>query len=217
MNNRKKLRKLNLARLKEKTGHSWKEIAENVDTDPNYLSAAASQNNTRSIGDDVVERLEKFYELDQGWFGADNSSNVSEVSEDYKIGKVPVISSVEAGSWNEAVDQFTKGNGFDNVPCPFPHSTNTFALKVQGLSMTSDRDPSFPEGCIIFADPDQAHKARNGSFVLAKLSKSDNVTFKQLIDDGLDRFLKPLNDSGYKTIHDNFTILAKIIGKIEEF
>lgn len=66
----------------------------------------------------------------------------------------------------------------------------SFALTVQGDSMTSSQGVTFPEGCHIIIDPDAV--AEVGDFVVAE-SGRDDVTFKQLIQDGGKYFLKPLN------------------------
>lgn len=52
---------------------------------------------------------------------------------------------------------------------------------------------SFRDGDIIFVDPEK--DAENGSLVIAKLTDSQEATFKQLVMEGNRRFLKPLNPS----------------------
>jgi SOS-response transcriptional repressor LexA len=80
--------------------------------------------------------------------------------------------------------------------------------------MTSPHGKSYPEGCIIFVDPDQRGGIVSGDRVIAKLNGADAVTFKVYIEDAGRRFLKPLNTQ-YPPIIEEFRILGKVIGKWE--
>jgi SOS-response transcriptional repressor LexA len=101
---------------------------------------------------------------------------------------MPVISWVQAGTWCESVlfstieDEFTEW-----YPCPEKHSPQAFALKVRGESMY----PDFIDGDIIYVDPEV--KAENGSCVIIIQNGDTEATFKQLIVDGSNRYLKALN------------------------
>jgi SOS-response transcriptional repressor LexA len=52
-------------------------------------------------------------------------------------------------------------------------------------------EPNFPEGSIIIVDPDQ--HAENGSYVVVRMDDAVEATFKQLVIDGVEKYLKPLN------------------------
>lgn len=129
----------------------------------------------------------------------------------YSRGLVPVISKVQAGSFREEFDEFEPGKADEYLPCPRPHSKYTYALRVDGDSMTAPSGPSVVAGSIIYCDPDQAAGVVSGDLVVAKIKGEDEVTFKQYIRDGSRQFLKPLNTS-YPVIADEFRILAKVIG-----
>lgn len=106
-------------------------------------------------------------------------------------GEVPLISWVQAGSWCDVVDNFAPGDGEEMIPTIVPVKRHTYALQVDGDSMTNPNGwPSFPEGMIIIVEPDFDHQA--GDFVVVK-NGSNEATFKQLIRDGADWLLKPLN------------------------
>lgn len=127
------------------------------------------------------------------------------------VGKVPLISWVQAGDWAEAIDNFAPGDAERYLPCPKKHSASTYALKVQGDSMTAPHGRSYPEGCIIFVDPELRGSVSLGDRVVAKLNGHDAVTFKQLAADGNKQYLKPLNPQ-HSPIFDEFRILGKVIG-----
>jgi SOS-response transcriptional repressor LexA len=79
-----------------------------------------------------------------------------------------------------------------------PVRRHTFALRVKGDSMVdaSGNGPSFPEGISIVVEPDA--EPRHKRFVVVKSNDEAEATFKQLIIDGGDMYLKPLN-TAYKT------------------
>lgn len=77
--------------------------------------------------------------------------------------------------------------------------------------MTAQYGRSYPEGAIIFVDPDQTGGVANGDRVIAKISGENGVTFKCFIDDGGRKFLKPLNPQ-HPIITDEFKIIGKVIG-----
>lgn len=69
-------------------------------------------------------------------------------------------------------------------------ASEPFALRVLGDSM----EPEFKDGCIIIIDP--SAPVKHGAFVIA--NTDDGLIFRQLIVDGENMFLKPLNP-GYET------------------
>ena len=124
---------------------------------------------------------------------------------------VPLISWVNAGVFCEIIDNYQPGVADEWLPCPSKHSTSTYALKVQGDSMTAPHGRSYPEGTIIFCDP--MIEATSGCRVIAKRPNSEEATFKEYrIVDGI-HYLKPLNVA-YETIkiEDDTRVCAVIIG-----
>lgn len=110
---------------------------------------------------------------------------------------VPLISWVQAGAWCDAADPFQPGDAESWYPCPKKHGPRTFALRVRGPSMfNKDGKPSFEEGDIIFIDPDaepQPNSRVMQSCVIVRLEDRQEATFKQLITEGEQRWLKALN------------------------
>lgn len=103
-------------------------------------------------------------------------------------GTMPLLSDVQAGVYREFVDNFHPGDGgMEGVPTTVPIKQHTFALRVVGDSM----EPRFTAGMVLIVEPDM--EANPGDFVIAK-NGDDETTFKQLIKDGPDLYLKPLNE-----------------------
>ena len=83
------------------------------------------------------------------------------------------------------VDNFAPGHADEFIWCDKPRR-HTFALIVNGDSM----EPEFMEGDRIVVEPEE--EPRHGRYVIAK--NGDTATLKQLIQDGNEFFLKPLNN-----------------------
>jgi SOS-response transcriptional repressor LexA len=98
------------------------------------------------------------------------------------------------------------------IPCPINHGPNTYATVIKTDSMTATHGPSYPKGCTIFIDPDQAETAEAGSRVIAKL-EGGNISFKQLNEDDGNYYLQSLNTSKQIPIIDKgFEIIGVVIG-----
>ena len=128
-------------------------------------------------------------------------------------GEVPVISWVQAGTWNEAMD-CERQDDLNYLPCISNHSECSFALRVRGDSMTAPYGKTYPEGCIIFVDP-EIRMPSSGDRIIAKVNGEAEVTFKVFMKEGEKIWLKPLN-SQHPIITDEFKVLGKVIGKWED-
>jgi len=102
---------------------------------------------------------------------------------------VPVVSEVEAGNYT-VIDNFKPHPEFDTVPVSVPVQRHTYALRVRGDSMVSETGDSFPDGSLIIVEPEL--QALPGDYVIA-LNSENETTFKQLVKDGGELLLKPLN------------------------
>lgn len=101
--------------------------------------------------------------------------------------RVPLISSTEAGSWNE-VDDWTPSEGRDWAWTTAGVGREAFAMKVIGDSM----EPKIPSGSTVIVDP--AKRYGHGSIVIARRPQDRQATMKQLWYDGDQAMLRPLNE-----------------------
>ncbi|WP_447875850.1 LexA family protein [Serratia fonticola] len=112
----------------------------------------------------------------------------------YKPGKkYPVLSSVQAGAWSEAIETYTLSDIDLWLESDIHTQGEAFWLLVDGDSMTAPAGLSIPEGTYVLFDT--GREPVNGSLVIAKLSDSNEATFKKLVIDGGARYLKGLNPS----------------------
>ncbi|MGF7497867.1 XRE family transcriptional regulator [Kingella kingae] len=132
--------------------------------------------------------------------------NVSEMPTPTPLYSVPIISWVQAGSW-QPVELFDDDD-LEYIVCRTKLGKDGYALRVRGDSM----QPEFTEGDIIVVDPHGEPRA--GSFVIAL--HDDETTFKQLVFDGSRPMLRPLNSNyPYLQIKENDRILGVVKEKVK--
>ncbi|MFZ4834386.1 LexA family protein [Rouxiella sp. Mn2063] len=105
--------------------------------------------------------------------------------------KYPVISKVQAGCWAEAVEAYSIKDLDVWLDSDASIHGEGFWLEVEGDSMTAPIGLSIPEGTFVLFDT--GRDPANGNLVIAKLSDSNEATFKKLIIDGGQKYLKGLN------------------------
>lgn len=140
----------------------------------------------------------------------DVHSNVGQLIEHFD--KVPLISWVQAGAWCDAASNFEPYNADTWLSCPVAISSSGYALKVRGDSMTNPGPGrTYPAGCIIFVDPDV--EACTGDRVIARVSRTNEVTFKVLVEDAGRQYLRPINPQ-YPVIEitEETIICGKVVG-----
>lgn len=127
--------------------------------------------------------------------------------------RIPVISFVQAGMMTEAVDPYSLGQGFETILTDLDVSEQTFALIIEGDSMTPEFNPQDK----VIIDP--GIEPRPGDFVVAK-NTEEEATFKKYRPRGTGEHgqmmfeLVPLNDD-YPTLHSERDHL-RIIGVMVE-
>ncbi|OJT40956.1 LexA family protein [Serratia plymuthica] len=134
-------------------------------------------------------------------------SNVKYIGPYNKGREYPLISLVQAGAWAEAIEPYS----LDEIDEWFESDAKVFGkafwLRVEGESMTAPTGVSIPEGTLVLVDT--GREAINGSLVIAKMVDANEATFKKLIIDGGQKYLKGLNPAWpMKEINGN----CKIIG-----
>ncbi|WP_028865059.1 LexA family protein [Psychromonas aquimarina] len=166
----------------------------------------------------IIE-IAKALECDPNWLltGQGSPSTVgfdaNVVETHHKLqGSFPLISWVQAGDWSAI--SLTEIHEAEHYPCPVKCSKDTFILKVIGMSM----NPVFTEGELVFIDPDV--EPTNGKYVVARLDDENEATFKQLIIESGQKFLKAANPdwpTKIQPINGNCTIVGVVISALRLF
>ena len=150
---------------------------------------------SRSPRSENLERIAKALRITPTWltFGGPQgeSSNVKMAVQPNLMYRYPVISWVAAGDWAEAVEPFPPGFSDRYELSEYEAKGPAFWLEVKGDSMTSPVGQSITEGTLILVDTEA--DAQHGKLVIAKLSDSNEATFKKLVEDGGRKYLRPLN------------------------
>lgn len=184
------LKLIRITRLKQFfTSRGIKELSERakaIEKKPNQTSDLLT--GKASFGERVARSIEENAGLPPGWLdtlGNDENTAVGPIVH----GHVPLISNVQAGMYRDFIDNLLHpGEGkYEMIATTVPIKRHTFAVRVMGDSM----EPKFTEGMVLVVEPDL--EPDPGDYVIAK-NGSDQTTFKQLIKDGADWYLKPLND-----------------------
>ncbi|MGG6196173.1 LexA family protein [Pantoea allii] len=110
----------------------------------------------------------------------------------YEPGKrYPVLSKVQAGMWAEAVEAYTLKDVDLWLESDAHIQGDAFWLEVEGESMTAPAGLSIPEGTFVLFDT--GRDPVSGNLVIAKMTDANEATFKKLIVDGNQKYLKGLN------------------------
>lgn len=146
-----------------------------------------------------------------------NFTNARKVAHDVR--RIPVLNYIQAGNPKTAIDDYMAGDGMDEISIDAnlaqELSMESFALVIRGNSM----EPEFKEGDVVVIDP--SVKPLPGDFVVAKLDRDGETTFKKYRSRGVDANghhmfeLVPLNED-YHTILVSSENPGHIVGTMME-
>lgn len=161
---------------------------------------------------EVMNKLAQLLSVDLVWLQhgqvSTNHANISNPKLYRPAPKYPVISFVQAGNWAEACEPYSLSEIDEWYESEVAVYGTAFWLKVEGDSMTAPMGVSVPEGSLVLVDT--GRDAINGSLVIAKLTDTNEATFKKLVIDGA-KYLKALNPA-YPALSINGN--CKIIGVV---
>lgn len=170
-------------------------VARKILREPSYVSRMLyeeGKNGKKRIADDMVEIIEKSFDLPPGWMdGINVDQDLSYAGSYRKREKYPLISWVSAGAWCYADEPYSLSDVSEWYESETTVYGRGFWLRVEGDSMTAPTGLSIPEGTLVLFDT--GREPDNGNLVIAKLEDSNEATFKKLIIDGGIRYLKGLN------------------------
>lgn len=129
----------------------------------------------------------------RGEISIDEPAGTYNVAPGPDVYTVPEVSWVQAGKRTGVQDPYPPGQGRKDIITTRKVGPRAYALRIRGDSMENPAGGkhNFPEGSVIIVDPDRSADA--GSFVVVRFDDVAEATFKQLVVDSGQRFLKPLN------------------------
>lgn len=138
-------------------------------------------------------------------------SNVGPMLQPHRESKdYPLISWIAAGDRAESAVPYPAGAVDEWLSSAEPAGAYGYWLRVRGNSMTSNSNPSFPEGTAILIRP-ECFDLISGKFYIARHKASGETTFKQYVQDAGIGYLVPLNKD-YQTVPIDGT--WEIIGRV---
>lgn len=192
-----------IRRLRIKLGYSQEQLAKAVGVSDVTISKWEGGRDPNSKHIPLLAKALRCSEIEL-LHGAVNVEPGPDIS-----GFVPLISWVTAGAWLEMeVREYAEHS---LQPTTAKVGPRAFALRVTGDSMTAMAGKSIPDGSTVIVDPDIVPE--HGKIVIARLDDSALATMKQLIIDGGQKFLKPLNPA-YPLIPINGN--CSIIGVVKQ-
>lgn len=223
----REIRRRNLKRLMDRefglgARGAQSRLAERLGKPQNFLSRCLfdpDKKGAKNIGEDFAREIEDAFKLDRyamdspSFDGRETAepSNVTMAAQSDRLYRYPVVSAVEAGGWVEAVQPFEPGAEDTFELTDYQARGSAFWLRVSGDSMTSPTPPSIPEGHLILVDTGLTPMP--GDLVVAKLDNENAATFKRLVSDAGQLYLKPLNPS-YRMIPIDGN--CRLIGVVKE-
>ena len=167
-------------------------FADKIGKSQSQASQIAGENPIKGIGNKIAAEIEAAFGLERGWLDRVHLPlGIDPISIHDK--GIPLIGRAKAGEWCEAIDIFAPGDAEDWLPRMPGNGPRTYALRVDGDSMTNPYpgQRSYPAGTIIYVDPDK--EVLPGKAVIAKLPDTGEITFKIYTEDAGKAYLKPLN------------------------
>ncbi len=194
------IRKQNLELLIQQAG-SAKNLAERCDTSSAYISQLRQtlpfeERPIRRIGRRIAAKFEQGMGKPAGWLDIPHTIDNEGVRAGDDTNMVtgpeimvlhPVVTWVQVSSWITIDNSQAIPESDVYLPCPVACSRHSFVLRVRGDSM----EPKFHEGNLIFVDP--LVEAESGKFVVVQQQNAVEATFKQLVIEGGQKYLKALN------------------------
>lgn len=162
-----------------------KDLAAKMGKAAAQVSSFAGRNPHKNIGNQIAREIEIALDLPKGFLDQPTPNNSTMLGPLER--RLPVVGSIAAGAWCEAVDNFQPGDAEEWIEAPGPVGPHAFILRIEGISMEN----KFFEGDKVVIDP--SLEALPGHFVAAKRTSDQAVTFKQLKQEGTELYLYALN------------------------
>lgn len=163
------------------------------------------------------QKLADILDTDPAWlqFGTTpsegNLNTANNKDKPTKTHLIPILTWEQAAKWTGS-KKMTMEELKEFIPHLYTNKSNLFGLRIRGDSMTAPtgQSKSFHEGDIIIVDQDKG--ITHGCYVIALLKNANEITFKQYVEDGGKKYLKPLNPQYPLIIMDKNTPVLGVVG-----
>ncbi|MDH0032041.1 MULTISPECIES: LexA family transcriptional regulator [unclassified Acinetobacter] len=220
------IRLSNARKLMEDSGLDRTEFAEKIQMSYNLLSQYIGKNPTKNIGDETAEKIEQAFNKPKGFLDQ-SQDNLSKSLPDHYIPPIihdglpaskqtPVISWVQAGDFTPVVSA-DMSHVIEWIPYNPRAGQYGFGLIVKGASM----EPTFKPEDRIYVNPTfQLDELNTGDLVVMACDGDSEATFKELVVEDGDYYLRPINPNWHKQIIPidcNCRLVGKVVGRYTIF
>ena len=216
--NVKQIRRENMRALARTIG-GITPLSDLLNKSQSQISHLIGINPIKNIGDRIAAEVEKAFNKESGWLDQQHYE-IAEEQAIYDLGQinkplrfplVPLLKWEQIHPWLAELTGYALDDRTQLLPVPLALGKKAFALSVLGDSMEAHTGISFIENSIIVIDPE--YLATPGAFIVCSFGEDPRAIFKQLIQDGNKRYLKPLN-TRYPLLEVDNTL--KIIGVVRQ-
>lgn len=138
--------------------------------------------------------------------GEGEGPDISNIRRTVTLREIPVLTHEQA-RFETYEQMIVEASVVDYIPSPSWAGERSFALKISGDSMVSNKGVSFPEGTIVTFDADLP--AQSGDFVICVVDDYLTAFFKQLIVDQGKEYLRSLNPA-YPMVEPDFLYIVGV-------
>lgn len=191
-----------IKKIRKERGISQAELAKGAGVSQPTIAQIESGRNS---GSKQLPQIAAFLRVSYQWLytGTGEINESSSPSVDGAIRMIPLrsLSDLKLG--------LPLSNAAQYLPAPVTSGPKTFAVTVEGDAMTGVGPRSYPDGTIIYIDPDLADKPI-GKRVLARTD--GKVVFREYKEEAGDVYLMPINPQYRPITSVDIEIIGTVIG-----
>lgn len=198
-----------LRRLRTSRNLTQTELSEALGGTINYSTISKMETKNAAISPEYLVILAQFYGISAADIIKEAEGGGIADPSIVNAKHIPALNWSDLSNWADTSKRSILLEHRQMVVALPPVSSEGFALCVQGDSMLAAAGDSFSAGMILHVDP--LAEAKNQDYVIA-IDASGPGMFRQLVIEGADRYLKPLNRDYRSTLMtENTKILGKVI------
>lgn len=192
-----------LRKLIEREGGNKASVAAKIGITRQYMQAVAADTPTKSIGNSLARRVEKAYQLQEGYLDALITNSIETVDGFVEIPLLDIRGSMGPGLFQPEVDQVIQlirlSRDWIREHCRGVSVKNLAIITGKGDSMS----PTIADGALILVDTGRTQVDIDGVYVLAR---NGELFIKRM---------QRLLNGGYKIISDNERYPAQDISQFD--
>lgn len=178
-----------------------KELAERIGVTQQTIGHLCSG---RSTGSKHTPTIAAALGIDPVWLETGNDQRRTTTHSTAIPAPVPVI------EWKN-IHKHQNAPAISHRTCPTEHSASTYAVRYTGTMMQSETGQSFPDGCILFVDPEQTSRLTDKNPVIAAIGPGRDIAFKRYREEGGMQWVENINPKFNYGPTTDFVVIGRVI------